>query len=226
MSVYANSANHIVFSGTSMGGNEIWNTGIWIGAEGVDMFPMSQGDLDQAASLFSTFWSTASTHIQLGWQLAQAKAQHVLATGVIDPTETLYHNFAPTIAGGASGQSFPPQCTLVASLRTAQRIGPGSHGRMYIPGFISDIGSNGHAQATDITNFTNNFRTFVNGLNTQFAATSSYVIVNGRQHTTKNLTVVPPQAHRVTSVRVGDVIDTQRRRRDGLHEVYTTQPIP
>lgn len=226
MSVYANSATHIIFSGTSMGGNEIWNTGIWVGAEVTDTFPITQGDLDAARDLFKTFWTAAGTHIQSGWLFTQAKAQHVMATGVIDPSETLYSAVTPAAAGGASGQSFPPQCALALSLRTSQRIGPGSHGRMYLPGFISDIGSTGHAQATDITNVATNFQTFVNGLNTRLASESAYVIVNGRQHTLKNLTVVPPQAHRVTSIRVGDVIDTQRRRRDGLHEAYTFKSVP
>lgn len=128
-----------------------------------------------------------------------------------DPKET-----APgsTMAGTVIGN--PIQCTQVVSTRAATNVGKGKWGRMYLPHFyMSVLTDNPHTDSTQAAALAEAAATFLDEVSvTCSAAVGSAVhpyIMGQTGVGTKN---------QITRVRVGNVIDTQRRRREQLVETY------
>lgn len=132
-----------------------------------------------------------------------------------DPS--LYEDSTP--ATGSATQ-VAPQETCVLSLRSGFTIGKGNYGRMYLPHtrLTLDAGTPKAAGGTR-DNIAIAGKAFVNAitalLNTVTTATIFPVIMSQTGITSKG----------VTAVAVGDVIDTQRRRRNRIPEVYSVQNL-
>lgn len=113
------------------------------------------------------------------------------------------------LAGGMTTYA-PSQCAIVCSLLTGY---PGRHnrGRVYVPATTPIAGSNNRIPPTAQTNIATAMANFIKALAT--------LTING---TTTSAVLVPSsgtsQSHFVTAVSVGDVVDTQRRRRDAYIE--------
>lgn len=118
-------------------------------------------------------------------------------------------------AAGTGVVTHPPQCTTVVSLRTATP-GASYRGRMYIPSLVATIGS--ALKRTDLST-----STAVNWAATlaSIAGTASAGLGDDVAIVSQTTGAVTP----VTQVRIGDVIDTQRRRRDNLVEQYYSATI-
>ena len=124
--------------------------------------------------------------------------------------------------GGGSANSVPPQLSVVASLRTGQ-IGPGGRGRMFLAGF-----SGATSMAT-----TGAFGAAATLAPLMATFLESVQITPGLDPTGQwCLPVVIPAATveplvyaLITGVRIGNVWDTQRRRRRQLTETYTTEAV-
>jgi hypothetical protein len=110
----------------------------------------------------------------------------------------------------------PPQCSIVLSLRSGTAFGTANYGRMYLPWttFPQD-GTLPYGTVTDTDQLAVAGVAFIHAVNTAAAAwTAGSSVVNLSQ---KDAGTVKP----VTKVMVGNVIDTQRRRRNKLPEVYS-----
>lgn len=114
----------------------------------------------------------------------------------------------------------PIQCTQVVSLRSNTSVGKGNWGRMFLPHFYMSVVTaqpfTDNAQALGLANAAS---AFITNVTTKLNASITDVIVPvimGQTGTgTKKV---------VSQVRVGNVIDTQRRRRDQLTELYSVSP--
>lgn len=128
----------------------------------------------------------------------------VLATSV--------HGASYTATG--LGGSLPPQCAIVVTLRSAL-AGRSDTGRFYLPGpAATNITTAGRIDTT--TTAALSARVEANFLVGNGAALGSEVIVYSRTH----------RSHvSVSVIDVGDVVDTQRRRRDKLTENRVATPI-
>lgn len=120
---------------------------------------------------------------------------------------------ALTVAGtDDTGVLLPPQLAVVCSLRSSLATRAG-RGRMYWPGPASDALTDGVLGATPLA-------TFVTAGSALFSALSSAslepVLYSRTTHTTQA----------ITSFNVGNVLDTQRRRRDKLVESRTSAVVP
>lgn len=108
------------------------------------------------------------------------------------------------LPGTAVADSLPPQCAVVISLRTglANRAG---RGRFYLPATAVDASAGGRLSTAAQT-------TIANAMTRMFAAldpTGITPVIYGRLTGSTNT---------ITSANVGDVYDTQRRRRNQLTE--------
>lgn len=114
--------------------------------------------------------------------------------------------------GVSSTTQHPWQCSTVVSL-TANGLGKGKRGRFYLPPQNLLIAQNGVITDTDVTNTRTAVVAFLNELNdtTTTGITSALAIAGktGAQGTLRT----------VRHVAVGNVMDTQRRRRRQLEEV-------
>lgn len=125
-----------------------------------------------------------------------------------------------TPQAGTATVLLPPQSAVVFSIRTNTPGGSG-RGRIYWPAMGCQITSTGRLNlplnatlATDFRSYTNSIRS---ALATAFPTIGFDLAVRSKTtHTT-------PHAVRV---QVGNIIDTQRRRRDNLPESYAQVSIP
>lgn len=114
----------------------------------------------------------------------------------------------PTIDPTAT-QGLPPQLAIVSSLITAGR-GPRNRGRLYIPAYGTGPGTGATVSAGTIGVVNTATKTAIDAFN---AISGIRCAVVSRTHATYS---------DVTFVRCGDQFDTQRRRRNGVRETYTS----
>jgi hypothetical protein len=123
------------------------------------------------------------------------------------------YDFPTPINGGSTG-SIETQRSLAVSFKTAVTRGPSSNGRFYIPAYRLGVGTNGRVTTTDQEDLLAAAITFVDDLN--FA-------VHGAGYPA-HLSVVSQvnggSFSWVEKVRIGDVIDSQRRRKNKMKEIY------
>jgi hypothetical protein len=134
--------------------------------------------------------------------LASAAAINEATDGQITRVEVVL-----ALTGVVDGEMLPFQCATVISLLTASATRHG-RGRFYLPPLSATFLLNGKLNSTAMTTLDTAWTAFFDSLNTDGV---NPVVRNRTGH------ISTP----VTSARVGDVIDTQRRRRNKLTETYT-----
>lgn len=181
-------------------------------------------DMDVLGPLLITRMTTlingAGVHFADYGRLNTVRVAGVLMSGAeIDPPK-VYEDTTPAF-GGNTG--IPPQVSLVCSTRSGLTSGAANFGRMYLPYTepIIEAGTPFVAAAT-VATIATAFATFVNGCNTDIGAndgtqTSEAMIMTQ---------VTGGFSKKISQVAVGNVIDTQRRRRNQLTETYSFASIP
>lgn len=117
-----------------------------------------------------------------------------------------------SLAGSGEGEMLPFQCATVCTLVTALANRHG-RGRFYLPPLGALVLDAGRINTASLTGLQAALTDLFDALNT-----------GGLQPVVRNRTghISTP----VVSARVGNVIDTQRRRRNQLIEVYASIPVP
>lgn len=157
---------------------------------------------------------------------AQAAVTSFRLEGRSDTDDSLY-GFATAAPGapvvGTGSALLPPQSAIVVSLIT-DTPGARGRGRLYFPGFGSQLATTFRLNAPTSADFAADAKTYLSAIQTAMLAaigsppfTGLRLAVRSRQSRT---------THPVTSLRVGDVLDTQRRRRDRLPETYSSLSFP
>lgn len=108
---------------------------------------------------------------------------------------------------------YPPQVATAVTLATVNERGRGHAGRFYLPSGGMSMQNSGHASNTAIGAVAVSVKDFVLALN---AASGGGVVVYSK---------IGQLVQAVTRIKVGDVLDTQRRRRKSLTEVYSVSPL-
>lgn len=215
---YANSHVKLTIFGTSCDGAEEWSTGLRFGGEdaGGGNFGVNNAWVDALLPLWQTFFTASNTGISQNFKTVGIKAAVILADGKTDLANVYTAAYATPIQGNNPNR-FPPQVSLVAQLAAASPVGMGSKGRMYLPGIVHAVNTNGHISVTEGQNVANGLRTFIDGAESA-ANAPGYAIIASKGR--PGVPYTAPVNRRVAFVRVGSVYDTQRRRRNGLTETY------
>lgn len=114
-----------------------------------------------------------------------------------------------------------PQSSIVLSLRSNQ-FGPGAnYGRMFLPHTSWALGiASPRAEAADVSAFANAAETFIEGCEADLNAVVTEIL------DTMIISQITGRASRgVSAIALGDIVDTQRRRRNRLPEIYTFRTI-
>lgn len=133
--------------------------------------------------------------------------------------ENLAEAVRASSAAGTGATQHPFQTAIVASLRTAQ-VGATGRGRLYFPATgIALTGATLRPATASVTGFLAGAQTYLSGLQTALRTVFSTagLIVWSRSTTGMYL---------VDTIQAGDVLDTQRRRRDALVEAYSAVSYP
>ena len=214
----------VTFEGDTGRGEDIWSTGIRV-APGVPVpGGIGEGTTDNivasAADAWETFWDATSALIPAYFRTLSVKA------AVINPNGRYPDEYSPSVVnletplvGGNTNASKAPQSTVVASLRSAKERGLATKGRMYLP--INALGINGttgrintQSQIDTIGNamvdFLGDMLGFWSDMN--FSPVIMSNVGSGATNT-------------ISRVLIGDVLDTQRRRKNAYQEQYSTYEV-
>jgi hypothetical protein len=202
-----------VAQGTLPGG-EVWSCTIRTQPElppTFELFDIQQGADDALAD-----WKTALTATG-GW--AQTTTIDRVVGYVYDVNGILVEQAVSSGASQAGGVTIrlPNQCAVCVSLGTGQ-AGRSRRGRIYLPLLALGV-ANGKMASTSPG-------LIADAMDTLFTAAKDW----GYDPPSGSGAVVIASATlgiatHVTQIRVGDVIDTQRRRRDGIVEAYATRSL-
>lgn len=218
---FAHKVNRVTMSGTMYAGQEIWTTGFWAGSTTADAPAPTEEAAEAIATDWQTFFTSASVKIAYLFKTATIKITPYSAAGVIDVAGIKSYSYPTAIEGAHTGNGNPPQCSVVATLVAGSGIGNGGKGRMYLPGVGSGIDTTGHLATGDANSIASALGTFFANVNASID--SPGIAINAAK--TAPITGFLAVNRALTVVRVGNVFDTQRRRRNALAESYSSDTI-
>lgn len=196
---------------------EVWSCGIR--ATGL---LTQQADLDAMTQAFADRWSamatTLATSVNHTWSPGTGfdgvTGRVVSAAGVtILQSE---RSPATPINYGTVVNKMPTQAATVVTLLTAAP-GRTGKGRIYLPLLGHTLNTN--ARITNISTISVAVKTFMDTLHTAWFSIGGDRLAVASQGGNNSSPVTRP----IVGIRVGDVVDTQRRRRDSIAENYSNQ---
>jgi hypothetical protein len=220
---YAYRVTRVTIQGSSFDGGEEWSTGFYMGHESGDADLPNQQLADDIRAAWTTFFTAGSSKVCNKWKTELVKVSSIGTDGKSNAADTVYSAVTGEVVG-TQPFLFPPQCALVATLTSQVARGVGAKGRLFLPGIVATLQGSGKITSTDVTAIGNNFKTFLTAVNAS-TATNNVVMLASQGSLNKDGTPKvggrAPVNKAVTGLRIGDVYDTQRRRRNGLTETYT-----
>lgn len=207
-------------TGTLASPIEIWSWGFQFGqpSDGGDS---TVGDVDlPTMAAIETFIElvhtqsdipTGSNHFLTGFKVAQIGPDGLYAA----PVQEVMYN--PPVAGEGTGAA-PLQLCLAVSLRGPLAL-PRVQGRFFLPvsSSVTVVSSTGKINGTGPSTLSSRLSDYIDTLNVALDTwTPGYRMVVASSKGTN----AP-----VTAIRVGDVLDTQRKRRNGLVETYVENAV-
>lgn len=223
MVTYAHMTHRVTMIGDCFGGQEEWNTGFYLGDPDADLADSpTLAEAQAIATAWQTFFTAANAGISNDYRTIGVKVARVNTAGQVDGALTQFYNYPAAITGNNAGANFPPQISLVATLNTIRARGHGSKGRMYLPGVMHSVDASGRMETANAVFTVNLLKTFMDAVNAH-ADVPGQVVLNSAE-----VTGVPFRAAiigEIISLKVGNVYDTQRRRRAQLQESYSTAAL-
>lgn len=219
---YSHKVARVTIHGTNFNGAEEWTTGFYMGLEASDALAPTQEFADAVKAAWNTYWTNSLSRFSSQWKYDYIKVATHGTDGKTIPDSVVYSYPVTPVSGGSTSDSFPPQVALVATLISANQRGLAAKGRMFLPGINANIGADGRIASSNQTDILTNFTTFMTSVNG--IQNTPGVIVLASQGRKAPL-VGGPTMKAVTAVRLGNVYDTQRRRRNQLVEVYQTAQL-
>lgn len=215
---YRHKVVRVTLQGQMLGGAEEWQTGFYVGQMSADATEPTQAWVDAVRDAWATIWTTAARGISDAYTFNQVKAAVLGTDGKYDPAIAPVISYPNTaLVGGSTGNPLPPQCSLVATLVAGSGKGLAGKGRMYIPGVRIGVDGGGKLSESYTSGMATALAGFFNTINSAGGAPGR--VINASEGT-RVLVVPNPKNLLVNGVRVGNVYDTQRRRRNALDEQY------
>lgn len=212
---YPNNFLKISWGGSIYGDKDIWTNAINFGVPGGDVnFDLLDATVAFATlpTLVANWFESAEAHISRHVTLEWLKIAFINAEGVYD-RDPLIWEYEPFLIGNETGNT-APQLTTAVSFNTDVRRGAGRFGRIYPP-LAAVIGPNGTTLPATAEEMRDAAAQLVG--NAQLSL-SILGVANIRAIVASQKTA---QHNPVTGIRVGLVVDTQRRRRNAFPELYT-----
>lgn len=204
---YTAAHGKITFLGDSYATTEIWQTTLRLIGTAVP----TQQQLQDAAGAMSILLENTALAFPLGFRFLGVKWAPQDTAGEYGPDGEAVEYFLPTPVTGSASNGYP-QIACVLSLRTARARGYASNGRMYIPSARAPAPADGLITQAQAESIRDSGAAFIANVETSGVGVPAVMSTVGAGRT-----------EAITAVRVGRVMDTQRRRRNQLPELYTTE---
>lgn len=210
----------VTWGGTFDGEEEIWTNGLNFPiGDGVEADPQVVLDatITNVAATIQAWHTNSDTGISNRCRLEWIKYATIGTDGRYIGDAAIYDYPAP-VNGGSPG-SIETQRSLCLSFKTAERRGAGANGRIFVPAFRLGVATNGRLGTSDQADFLAAGRTFILNMNTEIQPGLPGSAVSVMSN------VGSGSEHEVLRVRVGDVIDSQRRRKNKMLENYIENTV-
>jgi len=201
--------------GTAAAPFETWSFGLRITHPTLIGSPLPTVTMaDACHTAAATLITNASLNFITKVVLQEVRLYTVGSDGKITDPPVISTNVDATGASAVAGQ-YPWQCTLAVTLKAAG-LGKGRFGRFYLPTQNPVLGTDGLVASATVTTYLTEIRNFLAAVQSaaRVGSTEPYSIAiiggTGAAGTKK----LPAE------IRMGRVIDTQRRRRRSLGEQY------
>ena len=172
--------------------------------EGVDK--CTQANQVGIANLVLAWWNGIKANATTGSRLDAVKISAIDSLGKVINGGNYFSLKTPVAGTGNIAGQIPAQLAVVMSLRTGGR-GPGARGRMYLP-LNNTMGNGGVVPTTLQTGVTTAAKTMFEGIR---AIGPLLAVVNQGPLTYSS----------VGKIQIGNLYDTQRRRRNAIPETFT-----
>lgn len=219
---YAHKVVRVTISGTCFGDSEIWSTGFFLGREDADAAAATMDAAARVADAWKTMFTHADTKIGSNYFTSSVKLAPLNLDGKTDVEKVIQYDFSTRPQGPNGGNTYPAQIALVASLRSEKKRGIASHGRMYLPGVSAPIDGTGKMTNSFYPAIGNKVAAMFQTLATDFTLPGYPILASKGK---SGLFAGAGENQGITEVKVGNVYDTQRRRRNALVESYHTVAI-
>lgn len=213
---------HVTLHGTMLNGGEQWQTGFFMGNPEQDANVPTQAFTDAVRDAWLPIWTSNTGPFSYTYKFEGVKAVRLAKNGLYDGTDVAESFPAGAVAGGYPGAPLPPQVALVATLIGGSGKGLGGKGRMYLPGVSWGVDPAGHLSTGNTDRIAADISGFLNNVNASFDAPGVAINVS-RGH--KAQLGLGARNVVINGVRVGNVYDTQRRRRNALAETYSAAVV-
>lgn len=211
----------LTFGGSAWDGQEIWSIGIHLGMVDGSSVETAFNDFDLSAAVgawignmnIATAPSQSESVSFDEVRLAQFSTGPVASQ--IGDSRVIFNSVNND---GLDFRPYIPQGSLVVTTNSDVLRGKTSKGRFYLPPGYYDVQSDGYIPSTTITSTAEQVSGFLNDLaDVALSADPDLRLVNYSGYTAQEAASLNP----ITHFTIGNVVDTQRRRRNGLQERYT-----
>lgn len=211
----------VTLSGVCFGGAEIWSTGFHLGWENQDATAITPTGVADVANAWATFFQSATSYVSGYYEFKEAKIAMISQDGRTIADSAQYFQPAGIVKGAAGNTAQPPQVSLVATLANSLPRGLATKGRMFLPGVSSDVDATGHLAALWTTGVADNLKTFFDTIYNDADLPGNPVLASvGR-----GPLLTDGAIRNISQIKIGNVYDTQRRRRNALQESYTIRAV-
>jgi hypothetical protein len=209
----------VSITGTLPGG-EVWSVNPVFDPTGEIGGVVSQTALETAAGLIANRSLPASLLTSLSSAVSRTGAKVEVRDDATDNLIGLAQVQSTTAQVGLTGIKCPPQSAVVLSIRTNTPGGSG-RGRLYWPGLGVTLDNSGRFTTPATATFASDFKAYLIGIRADLA--SAFTGIGFDLAVRSKTTHTTPHA---TRIQIGNVVDTQRRRRDALPEAYSSVVFP
>lgn len=207
----------LTFGGDLQDTDEVWTCGFHIGRESANT---TQSDLENIGSLqitamadsIKTFFTHPQTRVPSKYRLQWVKMAAIGTNGKYLGAPVEYYYTTPGVGSSVSG--FVPQNSSVFTIVSDKFKDPGKYNRFYLPAATPLGAGNFKLTAAQTQDMATRLAVLLNDINIALTVELSGIAVR----------VVSQKSGIYRSIdhaRVGDIIDTQRRRRNALREEYS-----
>lgn len=201
-------------------GNEVWSVNPVFDPNGEFGSTVDQVALDSAAAAIANISPGVTMLAGMSTGMSITGARLEVRDDSSDNLIGIAIGTRAAVLVGTGAPRMPAQAASVFSLRT-NTPGASGRGRLYWPALGVAIGTNLRNNSTSTGNLALEFKTYSNAIRSALAA--AFPLIGFDLAVRSRATQTTPH---VVRVQVGDVVDTQRRRRDNLAEAYSSVNIP
>lgn len=201
--------------GSTLGG-EVWSVNPVFDPTGEFPGGVNQAALDAAALAIATLSPGLHPLTMISSAMSITGARVEVRDDVNDALIGISESIRPVPLAGSATPRMPAQAATVFSLRT-DTPGASGRGRLYWPALGGTLSATLKLSSPAPASFLNEFKTYLTAIESALA--TAFPTIGFDLAVRSKATSSTPH---VTRMQIGDVIDTQRRRRDNMPESYST----